>query len=399
MSTVALSPRTRSFGGIPTAAILMSALVSLGFFSLQGELAAFDGRPTSLLVLDIAVGVLCGGARAAAAAAPGPGGARAGGAGRAVPGGDPGGDIGHPAGRAPMSAADRDRRSAWPGVAAHLVRALWRPDRRACRWVWWFLFVLVAHAALVGWGALTQARPRAARLAAGPGPPRRGGAGPAGRRGPGRRADPDRPGDARRARPPAVAARHLRGRAGVPPRRAARAARPRRRGGPRRRAPGARGAARGHRRCCARTTPTATARPAAAARRCADLPTGWSRSPGRPGRGHGCDDRVPRPGRRCRTRPARTAYRVVQEGLTNARKHAPGQPVEVLLDGRPGRRPAVDITNPLPASAPARPAMPRQRHRPDRAEPSGSSSPAAAGPRAHRAAASSGCPRRLPWPA
>ena len=32
----------------------------------------------------------------------------------------------------------------------------------------------------------------------------------------------------------------------------------------------------------------------------------------------------------------RTAYRVVQEGLTNARKHAPGQPVTVTLDGRPG---------------------------------------------------------------
>jgi signal transduction histidine kinase len=43
----------------------------------------------------------------------------------------------------------------------------------------------------------------------------------------------------------------------------------------------------------------------------------------------------------------RTAYRVVQEGLTNARKHAPGQPVQVMLDGRPGEQLLIDIRNPL----------------------------------------------------
>jgi signal transduction histidine kinase len=32
----------------------------------------------------------------------------------------------------------------------------------------------------------------------------------------------------------------------------------------------------------------------------------------------------------------RTVYRVVQEGLTNARKHAPGEPVQVTLGGGPG---------------------------------------------------------------
>ena len=36
----------------------------------------------------------------------------------------------------------------------------------------------------------------------------------------------------------------------------------------------------------------------------------------------------------------RTAYRVVQEALTNARKHAAGQPVRSLLGGAPRRRPA-----------------------------------------------------------
>ncbi len=42
----------------------------------------------------------------------------------------------------------------------------------------------------------------------------------------------------------------------------------------------------------------------------------------------------------------RTAYRVVQEGLTNARKHAPGQPVAITLDGRPGAGLNVSVVNP-----------------------------------------------------
>jgi len=43
----------------------------------------------------------------------------------------------------------------------------------------------------------------------------------------------------------------------------------------------------------------------------------------------------------------RTVYRLVQEGLTNARKHAPGQPVRVHLSGRPGGRLEVSVDNPL----------------------------------------------------
>jgi signal transduction histidine kinase len=41
----------------------------------------------------------------------------------------------------------------------------------------------------------------------------------------------------------------------------------------------------------------------------------------------------------------RTVYRVVQEGLTNARKHAPGQPVRLLLDGGPGDGLLVALSN------------------------------------------------------
>lgn len=43
----------------------------------------------------------------------------------------------------------------------------------------------------------------------------------------------------------------------------------------------------------------------------------------------------------------RTAYRVVQEALTNARKHAPGQPVRIALEGEPGERLMIDVSNPI----------------------------------------------------
>ena len=44
---------------------------------------------------------------------------------------------------------------------------------------------------------------------------------------------------------------------------------------------------------------------------------------------------------------ARTAYRVIQEGLTNARKHAAGQPVQVALRGGPGAGLEIDVRNAL----------------------------------------------------
>lgn len=43
----------------------------------------------------------------------------------------------------------------------------------------------------------------------------------------------------------------------------------------------------------------------------------------------------------------RTIYRIVQEGLTNARKHAPGAAVEVCVDGAPDGGLHVRVTNPL----------------------------------------------------
>jgi signal transduction histidine kinase len=43
----------------------------------------------------------------------------------------------------------------------------------------------------------------------------------------------------------------------------------------------------------------------------------------------------------------RTVYRIVQEGITNARKHAPGTPVTVHVSGDPRAGVSVDLTNPL----------------------------------------------------
>jgi signal transduction histidine kinase len=44
----------------------------------------------------------------------------------------------------------------------------------------------------------------------------------------------------------------------------------------------------------------------------------------------------------------RAAYRIVQEGLTNARKHAPGTAVRVCVTGTPGAGLTIDIRNPAP---------------------------------------------------
>ena len=48
----------------------------------------------------------------------------------------------------------------------------------------------------------------------------------------------------------------------------------------------------------------------------------------------------------------RTAYRIVQEGLTNARKHAPDTRVAIHLSGSPGRGLTVEVCNAPPAASP-----------------------------------------------
>jgi signal transduction histidine kinase len=48
----------------------------------------------------------------------------------------------------------------------------------------------------------------------------------------------------------------------------------------------------------------------------------------------------------------RSAYRTVQEGLTNARKHAPGAAVRVMVGGSAGSGLTVEVRNPLVKTAP-----------------------------------------------
>jgi signal transduction histidine kinase len=54
----------------------------------------------------------------------------------------------------------------------------------------------------------------------------------------------------------------------------------------------------------------------------------------------------------------RHALRIVQEALTNARKHATEAPVELRLDGAPGHGLTIEVRNPVPALATAEPKIP-----------------------------------------
>jgi hypothetical protein len=54
----------------------------------------------------------------------------------------------------------------------------------------------------------------------------------------------------------------------------------------------------------------------------------------------------------------RHALRIVQEALTNARKHATSAPVELRLDGAPAHGLEIDVRNPASALATAEPKIP-----------------------------------------
>jgi signal transduction histidine kinase len=54
----------------------------------------------------------------------------------------------------------------------------------------------------------------------------------------------------------------------------------------------------------------------------------------------------------------RHALRIVQEALTNARKHATSAPVELRLEGAPGHGLAIEVRNPSPVLATAEPNIP-----------------------------------------
>lgn len=56
---------------------------------------------------------------------------------------------------------------------------------------------------------------------------------------------------------------------------------------------------------------------------------------------------------------SRAVHRIVQEVLTNARKHAPGQPVTLAVTGSASRGITLDAMNPLPADTSIPPGVPR----------------------------------------
>ena len=338
MSTLALSRRRRCTGGSTIAAVSGSALVALGIVSVQSEWASFGPWPSLAAVVDIAAGLLSivllfavrhSPVRIAlllsalltvsAAATPA-------------------------AGTATLWVAQRRRLPvaigvALAGVAGHLIRAAWRPtpDRSM---VLWTVVIAASYAALVGWGAQNQAkRALVASL-----------------EDRAQRAEEDqahRIAEARRAERTKIAremhdvlahrlsllaayAGALEFRPDAPPEELARAAGVIRDGahqaleelreviGVLREDPAEQESD--------RPQPTLS-----------DLPRllDEARAAGTPVR---LDDRLADPG----TVPdvlGRTVYRVVQEGLTNVRKHAPGQEATVLLGGRRGRNLLVVVIN------------------------------------------------------
>jgi signal transduction histidine kinase len=54
----------------------------------------------------------------------------------------------------------------------------------------------------------------------------------------------------------------------------------------------------------------------------------------------------------------RHALRIIQEALTNARKHATSAPVELRLEGAPGHGLAIEVRNPSPVLATGEPKIP-----------------------------------------
>ncbi|GAA4415234.1 hypothetical protein GCM10023169_01360 [Georgenia halophila] len=241
------------------------------------------------------------------------------------------------------------------GALTHVVRGVWRPPPDLPM-VWWVVLVVVAHAALLAWGALS--RSRAQVLAA--------------LRERARRAESDRDRAVAEARAEertriaremhdvlahrlsllATHAGALEFRPDSPPEQIARAAGVVRAGvhqaldelrdviGVLRYEPPSAAAAGG---VGAGSAPAGVPAPQPGADRLEDLVTEARQAGSAVGLELRLDGDAP-------GLVGRTTYRVVQEGLTNARKHAPGLAVEVSVTGREGEGVDVRVANPLPPS-------------------------------------------------
>ena len=231
------------------------------------------------------------------------------------------------------------------GISAHLIQAAWRPVG-GLPYVWWAVLVVVAYAALVGWGTLLRAnrelitslRERAERAEADQA--RRAAEARAGERA--RIAREMHDVLAHRLSLLATYAGALSYRPDAPPEQLSRAAEVIRSGT--HQALDELREVIGVLRADEAVDPTAAGRPLPGM---ADLPRLFAECREADMRVEVHDDgvdagAVPEP-------VGRTVYRVVQEGLTNARKHAPGSAVRVTLGGGPGSGLDVSIANRVPA--------------------------------------------------
>ena len=336
MST--LAPSRRHVSGSTIAAVSGSGLVALGIFSIQSEWASFGRPPNAAVVVDIVGGVLSlvllFGMRQApvrialvlsalltvsSVATPA-------------------------AGTATLWVAQRRRLPvaigvAAAGVAGHLIRALWRPtpDRSLGLWA---IVIAASYAALVGWGA--QAQARRALVASLEDRAKRAEEDQAHRIAEARRGERTKIARemhdvlAHRLSLLAAYAGALEFRPDAPPEEVARASGIIR--------DGAHQALEELREVIGvlREDPTDEDRDRPQPT-LDDLPRLFdeARAAGTPVR---LEDRLDDAG----TVPdvlGRTVYRIVQEALTNVRKHAPGQEATVLLGGRPGRNLLVVVSN------------------------------------------------------
>ncbi|HYB87760.1 MAG TPA: histidine kinase [Streptosporangiaceae bacterium] len=327
--------------GLPVTAVVIAAIGSLTALTIWGEFATQTAA--RLLALDVVAGVVACALLPVLLRWPVPGALALAALAVASPAATPAATFGT------LYVAQRRRFAVAAavgavGVVTHAVRGLWRPIS-GLPFAWWLILVVVAEAALVGWGQLTQAR--RALIASLQDRARRAEAEQGRRVAEARAFERTRIARemhdvlAHRLSLLATYAGAIEYRPDAPPEQLAQAA----------------GVVRaGAHQALDELREVITVlrgdvgpddddqgqRPQPGL---ADLPrlVGESRDAGENVQ---LDDRVSEPAA-LPGAAGRTAYRVIQEGLTNARKHAPGQPVQVVLDGRPGDRLLIDIRNPL----------------------------------------------------